>query len=214
MMRDADTEKVREWLAQPPDTDSVAAFVPGPGIQKLRLRFDIQKLREALDIALSRVNFQGMVEEGFGAFSLTRRPGVARETANDLSGLFWTRVDDSYQEVQREEFVDERAFSEFAPLFADTYFKHVYDELSRRFAVGRMRVLSKGLYNCNSWHRDPEPRVHIPIVSNPGALFAVNHHITHLPADGSAYFTDTRGYHTALNGGETHRAHLVAAIPC
>jgi hypothetical protein len=44
------------------------------------------------------------------------------------------------------------------------------------------------------------------------ALFIVNHHCTHLPADGSVYFTDTRGYHTALNGGDQPRNHLVAAL--
>ena len=83
--------------------------------------------------------------------------------------------------------------------------------MSSRFVIGRMRVLSKGIYNCNSWHRDPEPRLHIPIVSNLGSLFVVNHHVTHLPADGSVYFTDTRGYHTALNGG-CRRVHIVVAI--
>jgi hypothetical protein len=36
--------------------------------------------------------------------------------------------------------------------------------------------------------------------------------VTHLPADGSVYFTDTRGYHTALNGGEQRRIHIVAAV--
>ena len=75
-----------------------------------------------------------------------------------------------------------------------------------------MRVLSKGIYNCNSWHRDPEPRIHIPIETNPGCLFIINHHLTHLPADGSVYFTDTRGYHTAINGGEATRTHIVAAL--
>ena len=211
----ADARQMQQWLAKPPpDIDAVAGFVPGPGIQKLRLKFDIAKLREALATALSRTEFKGQMEDGFGAFSLTRRPGAETETANDLSGLFWTRIDDSGKEVRREEEVDERAFSEFVPLFADTYFKHVYDELARRFAVGRVRVLSKGLYNCNSWHRDPEPRLHIPLISNPGALFAVGNHITYLPADGSVYFTDTRGYHTGLNGGESRRVHLVAALPC
>ena len=103
-------------------------------------------------------------------------------------------------------------FSEFNPAFAGTYFEHVHVELARRFPIGRVRVLSKGVYNCNSWHRDPEPRLHVPIVTNPGSLFVVNHHATHLPADGSVYFTDTRGYHTALNGGESRRVHLVAAL--
>ena len=209
----ADRARLSSWLAEHPDTESVAKFKPGPGIQRLALKLDIAKLREALDISLQRTDFKGDLSAGFGAFSLTRRPGVEVETANDLSGRFYTRVDESYQEIAREELVDEFAFSEFVPLFADTYFKHVHQALTEISPIGRMRVLSKGLYNCNSWHRDPEPRLHIPIISNPGSLFVVNHHVTHLPADGSVYFTDTRGYHTALNGGESHRVHIVAALP-
>ncbi len=208
-----DAAQMKDWLAQRPDTESVAGFLPGPGIQKLDLKFDIQKLREALDQALQRTAFKGDLDKGFGAFSLTRRPGAEVETANDLSGRFYTRVDESYEEVSREDTVDEHAFSEFVPTFEGTYFEHLHRELVKRFPIGRMRVLSKGTYNCNSWHRDPEPRLHIPIITNPGALFIVNHHVTHLPADGSVYFTDTRGYHTALNGGESHRVHVVAALP-
>lgn len=208
----ADQALMRRWLELHPDTESVANFVPGPGIQKLNLTFDIAQLHSALAICLDRSNAT-KDSHGFGAFSLTRRPSVEVETANDLSGLFHTRVDDTYQEVEREERVDEFAFTEFQPLFEDTYFKTVHDQLVERFPIGRMRVLSKGLYNCNSWHRDPEPRLHIPVVSNPGSLFIVNHHVTHLPADGSVYFTDTRGYHTALNGGESERVHIVAALP-
>ncbi len=202
-----------DLMQQRPDTESVATFKPGEGIQKLPVSFDILKLREALAESLQRTEFKGAVEDGFGAFSLTRRPGVEVETENDLSGLFYTRVDDTYAEVKREELVNEFAFTEFVPTFKDTYFKHVWETLCDIAPIGRMRVLSKGLYNCNSWHRDPEPRLHIPIISNPGSLFIVNHHVTHLPADGSVYFTDTRGYHTALNGGETHRVHIVAALP-
>ena len=210
---DRDTMRVHSLLREMPDTKSVAGFVPGPGIEKLNLTFDIAKLREALATCLERTSFKGDLAAGFGAFSLTRRRGVDVETPNDLSGLFFTRIDDSYEEVRREEVVDEFRFSEFVPAFQDTYFEHVHRELSKRFDIGRMRVLSKGLYNCNSWHRDPEPRLHIPIITNPGSLFIVNHHATHLPADGSVYFTDTRGYHTALNGGESNRVHIVAALP-
>ena len=206
-------ERLHHLLLDRPDTESVAHFKSGPGIQKLPVEFDIGKLRSALDQALKITQFKGAAEDGFGAFSLTRRPGVEVETANDLSGLFHTRVDDSYQEVVREEPVNEHAFTEFVPSLRDTYFLHVWETLKAIAPIGRMRVLSKGLFNCNSWHRDPEPRLHIPIISNPGSLFIVNHHVTHLPADGAVYFTDTRGYHTALNGGETHRVHIVAALP-
>tara|TARA_B100000886_G_scaffold255976_1_gene181334 strand:- start:139 stop:291 length:153 start_codon:yes stop_codon:yes gene_type:complete len=44
----------------------------------------------------------------------------------------------------REDLVLEKAFSEFNPEFASTYFEEVQFELSRRFPIGRMRVLSKG----------------------------------------------------------------------
>ena len=203
-----------QFMAERMDNQSVADFVPGPGIVRLPLRFDIDKLREALTVCLARQSYEGdMQDEGFAALPLTRRPGVEKASANDLSGRYWLRVADSYQEEPREDIVDEAAFSEFNPAFKGTYFEEVHQKLSEICTIGRMRVLSKGLYNCNSWHRDPEPRLHIPITTNPGSLFIVNHHATHLPADGSVYFTDTRGYHTALNGGETRRVHIVCALP-
>ena len=92
-------------------------------------------------------------------------------------------------------------------------FETLHQQLSSRFPIGRMRALLLNTYKNNSWHRDPEPRLHIPIITNPGSLFVVNHHVTHLPADGSVYFTDTRGYHTAINGGEQSRVHIVATLP-
>ena len=210
---DPDVALVERRIAYRPDSHSVAEFVPGPGIERLSLSFDIGALREALAECLRRSDFMGgMQDEGFAALPLTQRPGQTEWTENDLSGRYWLRGDDRYVEEAREDLVPEKAFSEFNPDFAGTYFEEVHRQLATRFPIGRMRVLSKGLYNCNSWHRDPEPRLHIPIVTNPGSLFVVNHHVTHLPADGSVYFTDTRGYHTALNGGETRRVHIVAAL--
>ena len=209
-----DKALMADWLANRPDTSKVAQFTAGPGIHKLTLQFDSEALKEALQQVLAQQAFMGdMQDEGFAALPMTRRPGHDGVSANDLSGRYWLRPDDSYDEVPREDFVDEAAFNELSPEFSGTYFQHVFDELTARFSIGRVRILSKGLYNCNSWHRDPEPRLHIPIITNPGSLFIVNHHVTHLPADGSVYFTDTRGYHTALNGGEKHRVHLVAALP-
>ena len=212
-VQDTDTSYIDNALKSAPETQSVAGFVPGPGIEKLALRFDIEKLRAALDECLKREAFQGdMQDQGFAALPLTQRPGQTEWTANDLSGRYWLRADQRYIEEPREDLVPEIDFSEFNPKFRGTYFEHVHQELTKRFPIGRTRILSKGLYNCNSWHRDPEPRLHIPIETNPGSLFVVNHHVTHLPADGSVYFTDTRAYHTALNGGETRRVHLVAAL--
>jgi hypothetical protein len=44
-----DQDKMKTWLSDRSDTLSVAGFVAGPGIQKLDLKFDIEKLRQALE---------------------------------------------------------------------------------------------------------------------------------------------------------------------
>ncbi len=207
---DNDKELLRDWLSENRITDSITSFQAGSGIEKLNLRFDIDKLKEALEQAKQYTIDLGA---GFGAISLTCRPGHENESDSDLIGLYHLRPDETYQEVARDEAVDEAEFSQLIPKFKGTYFEKVHHELSQRFAIGRMRILFKEPLTCNSWHRDPEPRIHIPIITNPGSLFVINHHVTHLPADGSIYFTDTRAYHMAMNGGEQTRIHIVAALP-
>ena len=63
-------------IASRPDSRSVAEFVPGPGIERLSLSFDIEALREALAECLRRSDFMGgMHDEGVAALPLTQRPG-------------------------------------------------------------------------------------------------------------------------------------------
>ena len=72
MIHDTDTAQIAQWMASRPETASVAEFVPGPGIQRLALRFDIDQLRAALEACLARQSYQGdMQEEGFAALPLT-----------------------------------------------------------------------------------------------------------------------------------------------
>jgi hypothetical protein len=208
---ETDKQQMQGIIQSQIDIHSVAEFRGNEHIIKLDLKFDIDRMRTALDTITANSGFGG-IGSGFYVLPMTCRKNSTLESDNDLSGRFYTRVDDSYQEVARDELVDESAFSELVDIFKGTYFETVFNELKARYPIGRMRILKKNIYNCNSWHRDPEPRLHIPIYTNPGALFIVNHHCTHLPADGSVYFTDTRGYHTAFNGGETPRVHLVAAL--
>jgi len=213
---DSSIEPVNQFLdtlfEDRPDTERVARFIPGPGFLRLPFRFDIEKLREAVEQVLVITKYDG---EGLYAVPLTRKPGDASSTSgqSNLSGLYWIRPDNSYQEFQREGVVEERGFSEFVPAYAHTYLKEVYDELCRHMTIGRMRLLKKKPFDANSWHRDPEARIHIPIYTNPGSIMVINNHCTHMPADGYVYFTDTRGYHMAVNGGEQDRVHLVATLP-
>ena len=206
-----DTKELNSYINGRVDIDSVANFKGNEHIIRLKLKFDIERIREALDHIKSTSEFK-TAASGFHALAMTRRKDGTADSDKDLVGRYYTRVDDSYEEIAKDELVDESLFSELVDVFKGTYFETIHKELSARYPIGRVRILEKDSYNCNSWHRDPEPRIHIPIYTNPGALFVVNHHCTHLPADGSVYFTDTRGYHTALNGGEHSRTHLVATL--
>lgn len=173
--------------------------------------FDPQKLNDALDQALAVDGWRG---EFVKAISLSQIPSDEdSQRGNNLRGLYWTRPNHSYEEVEREEKVHEEEFSAFVKEYQHTYFYEVWQTLSRLAKIGRTRLLMMAPRKTLSWHRDPEPRLHIPIRTNPGALMIVNSHCTHLPADGSVYFTDTRGYHVAINGGEEERVHLVATLP-
>ena len=55
-------------------------------------------------------------------------------------------------------------------------------------------------------------RLHIPIITNPGAIMVVDHVAKHMPADGSVWITNNTKYHNAFNGGEENRIHLVACV--
>jgi hypothetical protein len=205
----SDRQKIERWLQSAPDTESVAGFIPGPGISKLDMTVDIGALNADLNAVLEKTPYHG---DMFKVLPVNHRQGQRELSATDLSGRYYLRLKTGGDEVAVEEVVDEAAYTELDPVFNGTSFENLFHELKARFTLGRMRILSKTVYSCNSWHRDPEPRIHIPLVTNPGSLFIVNHHATHLPADGSVYFTDTRGYHTALNGGVEDRVHIVAAI--
>ena len=178
------------------------------------IRFDIAKLQSALAEVDKRVARQSPLgERDINAICLTQIPGDPNSiTGGNVRGLFWTRPDSTGIEVTREERIDETQYSQFVELFADTYFKEVYDTLTAKYKLGRIRLLWKLPRTTLSWHRDPEPRLHIPIITNPGSIMVIDTEARHMPADGSVWITDNTRYHNAFNGGEEDRVHLVATV--
>ena len=75
--------------------------------------------------------------------------------------------------------MDESKYTEFVNEFQHTYFKEVYEKLSNKFKLGRVRILLKEPRSTLSWHRDPEPRLHIPIITNPGCLMVIENIAKH-----------------------------------
>ena len=178
------------------------------------LKFDLDKMQSALKDVDSRVARQSPLgERDINAICLTQIPNDPNSiTGGNVRGLYWTKPDSTYEEVQREEVIDEVQYSEFVKLFEDTYFKEMYDAITKRYKLGRVRLLWKLPRTTLSWHRDPEPRLHIPIVSNFGARMCIDTEVHHMPADGSVWITDNTKYHNAFNGGEEDRVHLVATV--
>ncbi len=178
------------------------------------LKFDVAQMQSALKEVDSRVARQSPLgERDINAICLTQIPNDPNSiTGGNVRGLYWTKPDSTYEEVQREEVIDEVKYSEFVKLFEDTYFKEMYDALTKKYKLGRVRLLWKLPRTTLSWHRDPEPRLHIPIVTNFGARMCIDNLIHHMPADGGVWITDNTKYHNAFNGGEEDRVHLVATV--
>jgi hypothetical protein len=181
---------------------------------KQDIKFDIVKLQEAYKQLIKTKEFKNV--DGishFGAICLNRIPGEPDSIkGNKARGLYWTKPNQSGNEVSRDVNVDESAYTELVPEIKNTYFEEVYKILSNKYKLGRTRILLKEPRSTLSWHRDPEPRLHIPITTNPGCLMVIDNVAKHMPADGSVWVTNNTKYHNAFNGGEEDRVHLVACI--
>ena len=178
------------------------------------LKFDIKKLRNDLDSILQKKGFTS--PEGvsnFGAIPLNEIPNDKESTrGSNIRGVYWTIADESGKEVTRDVPIDESKYTKLVPEFENTYFKEVYKTLSKKFKLGRVRLLLKEPRSTLSWHKDPEPRLHIPIITNLGCSMVIENVAKHLPADGHVTITNNTKYHNFFNGGEQSRIHLVACV--
>ena len=176
-------------------------------------KFDIAKLQGALTDVLSIQQFETPGVTNFGAIPLNRIPGDQSSVeGNKIRAKYWTIPDSDGKEVERDVYVEEHLYTEFIPKYENTYFKEVYETLTSRFKLGRVRLLLKQPRSCLSWHRDPEPRLHVPIVTNLGCRMVIGDECRHMPADGSVWITNNTVYHNFFNGGEKERVHIVAGI--
>ena len=177
------------------------------------LKFNISKLRSDLDLILKNKKFNSPGVTHFGAISLNQIPNDEQSIkGNNIRGKYWTIADETGKEVSRDIDIDESKYTQLIPEFNNTYFREVYDVLSKRFKLGRVRLLLKEPRSTLSWHKDPECRLHIPIITNAGCSMVIENVAKHLPADGSVWITNNTKFHNFFNGGEQARVHLVACI--
>ena len=177
------------------------------------IKFDIGRLRTDLNKILKKRDFATPGISNFGAISVNQVPNDDSSiTGNNIRGIYWTIPDEEGKEVSRDVRIDESKYTELVPEFETTYFKDVYEILKKRFKLGRVRLLLKEPRSVLSWHKDPEPRLHIPIITNLGCSMVIENIAKHLPADGSVTITNNTKFHNFFNGGEQDRIHLVACV--
>ena len=119
--------------------------------QKQDIKFDITKLREACTKVLNLKGFDTSLGiPHFAGISLNQIPGDPDSIkGNKARGVYWTKPDKSGKEVSRDVSIDESSYSEFIKDYENTYFKEVYDVLSSKYKLGRMRILLKEKLKLN-----------------------------------------------------------------
>jgi hypothetical protein len=177
------------------------------------IKFDIGRLRSDLDKLLDKKQFASPGISNFGAIPVNQIPNDDDSIkGNNVRGIYWTIPDEKGKEVSRDVPIDESKYTQLVPEFENTYFKEVYETLKKRFKLGRVRLLLKEPRSVLSWHKDPEPRLHIPIITNLGCSMVIENVAKHMPADGRVTITNNTKYHNFFNGGEQNRIHLVACV--
>ena len=86
------------------------------------------------------------------------------------------------------------------------------NRITEDLGLCRTRIMRMKSKTCLSYHYDPTPRIHIPIITNPSCFLLIDKKAHYLKANGSAYLVDTTKWHTAINASFDSRTHLVGAI--
>ena len=104
---------------------------------KLDIKFDVSKLQAAYKEVIKLKSFESPGEvTNFGAISLTQIPGDPDSIkGHKARGVFWTKPDSTGKEVSRDVSVEEEKYSEFIDEYKNTYFKEVYDTLSKHYKL-------------------------------------------------------------------------------
>jgi len=183
--------------------------------KEIPLSIDIDRLGKCYFDFRSKLGFRTDDKSlrDFNAICVNRIPDDENSiTGGNVRGLYWTKPDTTNVEEQRLERVEEHLYTELCPEFTGTYVEEVYNLITSKFKLGRVRFLMKPPRSCLSWHRDPEMRLHIPIITNEGCRMIIEDKSFHLPSNGNGYITDNTKYHNFFNGSEFDRVHLVATV--
>lgn len=105
----------------------------------------------------------------------------------------------------------EEDFNILCTVFRNTLFEKVYNALSSKYKLGRVRLMKSNPKTCLSWHVDSSPRIHFPIKTQDSCFMVIEEEVKHLP-EKTWWWTNTILPHTAFNASKEARIHLVATV--
>jgi hypothetical protein len=108
----------------------------------------------------------------------------------------------------RDVIIHESEFILLCTQFKNTIFEDIYNTVSEKYRIGRVRLMKSESKTCLSWHIDPGDRLHYPIKTQEGCLMIIEDEMCYLKQD-NWYITSTTYKHTALNASKESRIHLV-----
>lgn len=172
-------------------------------IKTLSYKFNVNDLRNSMEHILSENKphpFHGQL-----CFTNTKTPPQELPLLYEGCGsLMWEGgaqpLDNNEKLIPRKISVKEEDFTEFNPNYRESYFYSVFQEISREYQIGRMRLMIIPPKRCLSWHVDPEERIHVPIITDESCKIVIEDRAYHLPANGGAYLCNVTVPHTAFNG--------------
>lgn len=124
-------------------------------------------------------------------------------------------VEDWYKGTGRSAIVNDNYSKEFCCIQPSLRNTAVEDYINwLEVPVYRTRIMVMRPKTSYSMHNDSSPRIHMPIITNKHSFFIFKDpaELIHMPANGTAYWTDTRHDHSFMNGGNEIRFHIVAAV--
>jgi hypothetical protein len=93
-----------------------------------------------------------------------------------------------------------KTFTELNRFLNGQYIESVYNTVKNAYPIGRVRIMLLPGQKCFSLHADITKRIHLPLETNEQCMMIIDNEVKYMPADGSAWLTNTTKPHTALNG--------------
>jgi hypothetical protein len=162
--------------------------------------------------------FDEIVKEVLNLVKITKfSPDVGHQLSLQVCGGTDSSDESWWQSIGKittpERTLIEKKFNTIHPALKNTKIEKWINSMIE-YGIVRTRLLIIPPKTTYSVHKDPTPRIHLPIVTNKHSYICLPDYsiMKHLPADATSWWIDTRHNHTAINCGLEPRIHIVGVV--